>query len=117
MDTLNTRLQDYMKNARVVRFLNNVFEDPLQLDDNRTVNWPYEITADVTYSPGSENSTTKITLYLSDRLGGTTQYVANPKSGLTGTIPIDLIELLDPLFATFPDKPEPPVVPGEDPAP
>jgi hypothetical protein len=117
MDELAERLQDYLKNVRVVRFLNQVFEDPLKIDDTQTVNWPYEIVAEINYSPGSGDSSSMITHYLSERLGGTTQYIANPDSGLTGTIPIDLIELLDPLFATFPETPEPPAVPTPEPAP
>ncbi len=117
MKALSDRLENYMMNVRVVHYLNNVFKDPLQLDDNRTINWPYEIVANINYSPGSGDNSSKTTLYLSDRLGGTTQYIANPISGLTGTIPIDLIELLDPLFATFPEEPESPAVPGGEATP
>ena len=99
-------------NVRVTRLLDHVFADPIQLDAERELEWPYLISVDVKYptSSAEEQDTTEV-LYLSERLGGVTQYIGDPTSGLVGTLPVDLIEILDPLLAQFPELPEAPTPP------
>jgi hypothetical protein len=105
-------LRSIVRSTRVDRFLNKPFADPLLLDDEREITWAYLLEARVQFPSSPEDTTETVRLYLSERLGGTTQYIGDPVSGLVGTLPPALIEHLDPALADFP---EPPVLPPEEP--
>ena len=118
-------LLDYFANMRVGRFLSEPFADPLPLDADFAIEWPYLAEVLVTYPSTPSSEPEKFRLYLSPRLGGSTQYLGDPASGLVGTLPIEVIEALDPLLQSFPEDPgipEEPVpveseedlLPGED---
>jgi hypothetical protein len=95
----------YLKSTQVDRFLARKFSDPLQLDRSKTLPWTFKLIAEVVFDEGTLEEPEQIVLFLSDRLGGTTQYIGDPDSGLVGILPRDMIELLDPLMAEFPDDP------------
>jgi hypothetical protein len=109
-------LQSIVRSTRVERFLNKPFADPVPLGDGREIAWPYLLEASIQFPSSPEDATEIVRLYLSERLGGTTQYIGDPESGLVGTLSPDLIEQLDPLFADFPEAPVlPPEQPGQAP--
>lgn len=101
------RLADFMKNVRVERFISKPFAEPLPLDGERSIEWPYLLEARIRYPSGSSEKTESFTLYLSERLGGTIQYLGDPASGLVGTLPPPVIEALYRQLATFPETPPP----------
>ena len=109
-ERMSELLQAYLKVVKVERYLNQPFADPITLGGGQILQWPYILKATVSYASVSEDAPESVEFYLSERLGGTTQYLGDPNSGLVGTLPIDLIEGLDPLLAVFPDDP------GEAPA-
>ncbi len=98
-------LADFMKNIRVERFISEPFAEPLPLDDEKRIEWPYLLEARIRYPSGSSEKTESFTLYLSERLGGTTQYLGDPETGLVGTLPVSIIESLYDQLATFPETP------------
>ncbi|NDV62550.1 DUF4340 domain-containing protein [Puniceicoccales bacterium CK1056] len=99
-------LRDFVGTVRVDRFTNRPFSDPLVLADDRELEWKYIVEASVQYPSNPEDAET-IRLYLSERLGGTSQYIGDPESGLVGFLPIRMIEILDSFLAEYPDTPEP----------
>jgi hypothetical protein len=101
-------LRSIVRATRVERFLNKPFADPVALGGGDEIEWPYLLEGQIQFPSSPENATETIRLYLSDRLGGTTQYIGDPVSGLVGTLPPEQIEQLDPLFADFPVAPTPP---------
>lgn len=119
-NAVKAALRGFVENIRVERFSSRPFNDPLVLSDGKTIDWKYLLEASVQY-PSNPGETETIRLYLSERLGGTTQYVGDPQSGLVGFLPIPLIEILDDFLAEYPDVPEPPEEiiseEGMDPAP
>jgi hypothetical protein len=117
-------LKAYLKKVKVERYLNQPFADPVLIGGDQTMEWPYMLKAAVSYGSVSEEAPEAVEFYLSERLGGTTQYLGDPVSGLIGTLPIDVIERLDSFLVEFPDDPgeapqEPVIQPDlqEDPAP
>lgn len=100
-------LRAFIEETRVERYLNRPFSDPLAFSDGRTIDWKYLVEASVQY-PSNPGEVETIRLYLSERLGGTAQYVGDPLSGLTGFLPIPLIEILDGYLAEFPEAPPAP---------
>jgi hypothetical protein len=104
-EALESALGSYISEVKVNRFLDKPFADPIPLGEDRQVDWPYRLIALVAYpSPATEGPDT-YEFHISIRLGGTIQYIGDPQSGLVGTLPIDLIEALDPILATFPEDP------------
>ena len=113
-----TQLSRFLGNIRVERFHNQPFTDPLLVDDDRSIEWPYLISAEVSYPVPLDNGVSVIQLYLSERLGGSTQYLGDPETGLVGTLPYHLIEALDNLLARFPEDPgQPQIEAAEAPEP
>lgn len=110
--TLESDLRRFFRQVRVERFLNRPFQDPMPLGRDLEIDWPFILEARVSLPP--EGNPETIRLFLSERLGGTTQYVADPLSGLVGTLPIPLIEKLDPFLVRPPQNPAgpPPSSPG-----
>jgi hypothetical protein len=100
-----TTIRSYLKTVQVDRFLSKTFSNPLQLDRNTTLPWTFKLVADAVFDEATQEKPEQIVLYLTDRLGGTTQYIGDPASGLVGILPRDIIELLDPLMAEFPEDP------------
>lgn len=120
-EDVKAALLRFIEETRVERFLNRPFSDPLVLGDGKQLEWKYLLEAEVAY-PTTQNDSEVIWLFLSERLGGTTQYIGDPQSGLVGTLPVSLIELLDPFLTEFPEVPTPPqpqtvppVAPGPEP--
>lgn len=102
------RLKSYLRLTRVERFLTKPFADPLPLDADRQLDWPYRIEASRSFASSGSQEQAPLELFLSERLGGSTQYVGDPESGLVGILPAELVELLDPVLTEFPTPPEPP---------
>ncbi len=98
-------LRSYLRDIEVEGFINPPFSNPLRLDNNRTIEWPFQINCEIRYPESINGETTIQTLYLTERIGGTTQYVGDSETGLVGILPIDLIEVLEPLLVKFPDDP------------
>lgn len=98
-------LQAFVKSMRVEGFLNRPFSDPLVLGNGREMEWPYEVEARILYPVIVNNPEETVRFFLSERLGGTTQYIGDPQSGLVGILSASLIESLDPVFARFPGTP------------
>jgi hypothetical protein len=98
-------LEAYLREVRVERFLDQPFADPLVLDDTRKVEWPWFLEAKITRNGASTETSETLRFHISRRLGGTTQYLGDPSSGLVGTLPARVIEALDPLLARFPNPP------------
>jgi hypothetical protein len=98
-------LRSYLRDIEVEGFINPPFSNPLRLDNNRTIEWPFQINCEILYPESTTGETTIQTLYLTERIGGTTQYVGDSETGLVGILPIDLIEVLEPLLVKFPDDP------------
>lgn len=98
-------LRSLIRSTRVERFLNKPFADPVNLGDGKDLTWPYFLEARIHFPSAPEDATEIIRLYLSERLGGTTQYVGDPVSGLVGTLSPELIEQLDTALAAFPEAP------------
>jgi hypothetical protein len=112
---LREHLRAFFRDIRVERFLNRPFADPLPLDRDRQLDWPYQLDAQVSYPANPDRPPARIRLYLSRRLGGTAQYIGDPESGLVGTLPAQLIELLDAVLAEYPVSPDSPPAVIEDP--
>ena len=104
-EAATTTLKSYLKAVQVDRFLSKTFSTPLQLDRSTTLPWTFKLVADVVFDEATQEEPEQIVLFLTDRLGGTTQYIGDPASGLVGILPRDIIELLDPLMAEFPEDP------------
>lgn len=100
-----TTIKSYLKAVQVDRFFSRTFSNPLQLDRSTTLPWTFKLVADIVFDEATQAEPEQIVLFLTDRLGGTTQYIGDPVSGLVGIIPREIIELLDPLMAEFPDDP------------
>lgn len=100
-DELADALRRWMRRIEFERILPQPFSDPLQLDSERSIPWRYRINISYTVANGSEETF----ILLSERLGGGIQYVGDPTSGTVGMLPGDLIELLDPMLAEFPESP------------
>lgn len=113
-EVATTTISSYLKTVQVDGFLSKAFSDPLQIDRSTTLPWTYKLVAEIIFDEGTQDAPEQIVLYLTDRLGGTTQYIGDPDSGLVGILPRDIIELLDPLMAEYPDDPGLPT-PVEDP--
>lgn len=112
--SLEESLRAFVKTTQVERFLNQPFSDPQLLNDGSELSWPYLLEARVRYSPESTGPDGALRLFISERLGGTTQYVGDPESQLVGTLSIELIESLDPYLARYPETPDEfPVEEGE----
>ena len=106
-------LKSYLRDVEVARFLNQPFADPLRLDATTEMPWAYRLQAEAIEPTGAVADTPPVSLFLSERLGGTTQYVGYPPSGLVGVLPTEIIELLDTVLAEFPDDPGQPPVSAE----
>ncbi len=104
-DDLRAYLRSYLRAITVDQFIDKPFADPLRLDSESSIEWPYLIRAEVRYPAGSPAQAGTIELYLSKRLGGTMQYLGDPETGLVGSIPVPLIESLDSYLTTYPEDP------------
>jgi hypothetical protein len=113
-EELENALQDYFKAIRIEKYLNQTFADPIDLGGGRSIEWPYLLSATVTDTAPSADNPEVVVFHLSERLGGVTQYIGDPVTGLVGTLPVGLIEGLDAVLVTFPedpgDAPDPPVL-------
>lgn len=105
-----TTMQAYLRKVEVSSFIRSKFATPLQLSADRTLEWKYKLHGTLRYpaAAGGETREQKLTLYLSERVGGTTQYIGDAENGLVGILPPDVIEALDPLLVEFPADPGPP---------
>lgn len=101
---LMTVLRDYFREIRFERFLNRPFTDPYERDATTVIDWPYLLEAEVRYPSMTGDESQAVRIFLSERLGGTTQYAGDPESGLVGVLPLELIEALDSRLAEFPDS-------------
>jgi hypothetical protein len=108
-------LRSIVRLTRVERFLNKPFSDPVDLGGGQDLTWPWLLEAQIQFPSAPEDSTETIRLYLSERLGGTSQYIGDPASGLVGTLSPNLIEQLDTALAEFPEVPILPPETIEDP--
>lgn len=108
-------LSELLRATRVDRFLPGSFADPYPLDAQTSMDWAYELTASVnTPQSAAGDPPQQIRLLLGPRLGGTTQHLGDPQSGLVGILPPEWIEALDPLLVRFPEPfPSPPEHPAE----
>lgn len=104
-------IKAYLRSVQVQRFLNTRFSDPLKLDNESTLEWSYMLRAKVTYPEATTAGKNDQLLYLTERIGGTTQYVGDPETGLIGVLPPDLIEVLEPLMVEYPAAPDAPPAP------
>ncbi len=86
----------------VDRFVADEFTDPLQLDRQRTLPWAFLVEADVQLPGGEDKPPEARRYYLSERLGGTTQYAGSPALDLTFLLPQDLIDALHPVLFNRP---------------
>lgn len=98
-------LRSFVRRSRVERFLGEAFSDPLVSGSDRTIEWPYLLEAEVTNPSSGDAGPKTVRTYLSERLGGTAQFMGDPESGLVGTLPIELIEILDSVLAEYPELP------------
>lgn len=101
MDTA-TALRSLIRETRVERFPGIPFSDPMPSPEGDPVQWPYLLSAEIQFSSLGEASRKEWKLYLSERMGGSRQYVGDPETGLVGTLPTVIIEALDPVMAAFP---------------
>lgn len=108
-------LIDAFRRFPVERFVAADFSDPLILGPERTIPWKFAIEAEV-IRPGRENSEPEVLrYYLSERLGGATQYAGSSAHGLTFVLPRELIDALHPvLFNRPPPSPEAASGPDEE---
>jgi hypothetical protein len=104
-DEIRDALRSFLREIRVERFLNRPFADPLPLDQDRQVEWPYLLEGLVSYPEDPDREPARIRLFVSERLGGTTHYIGDPESGLAGTLPHRLIEVLEMVLARYPEEP------------
>ncbi|MGC9449840.1 MAG: DUF4340 domain-containing protein [Oceanipulchritudo sp.] len=114
--SIRETLSAYLHAVEVESYLDSFFSDPLRAGGDRLIEWPWLLEADVTHSQASttaEGTEQKVRFHISRRLGGTTQYIGDPASGLVGKLPVDIIECLDPLLVRFPENPGPPPETGE----
>ena len=97
-------LEAYVKNIEIGRFHTRPFADPLPLGGNKTAPWEYQLVLRF-----NSSSASKKVFYISDRIGGQTQYIGDPDNGLVGTLPYQLIEKIDPLLIKIPLDPGNPI--------
>lgn len=102
---IRSQLAAFLRQTRVDRFINQPFSDPLKLDAVTDVPWGFDLTADVRYPTAEADASPQISFTLSKRLGGSRQYLGDPRFGIVGTLPDPLIELLDPILVRFPEDP------------
>jgi hypothetical protein len=69
------------------------------------VEWFYLFEGLVSYPEDPDREPARIRLFVSERLGGTTHYIGDPESGLAGTLPHRLIEVLEMVLARYPEEP------------
>jgi hypothetical protein len=98
-------LEEYLHTFRVESFISQPFEDPLPLGREQLIEWPYTLETEFELQSATAVDADKRTLHFSVRLGGATQYVGDPQSTLVGRLPAEIIEVLDPLLARFPEEP------------
>ncbi|MEX0330918.1 MAG: DUF4340 domain-containing protein [Puniceicoccaceae bacterium] len=98
-------LTGYIRNVKVARFLDVPFSDPLQLGDSRIIDWTYSLVATVDFGASPTLEVEGLEFLVSDRLGGSTQYLARAGTGEIGTLPANVIEALDSALASFPEDP------------
>lgn len=108
------QLHQLARNLELERLHHRPFSDPMRLDSQTDVSWDYLIEIAIVNENGTPPNVRTETLFLTQRLGGTTQFLGDPISGLVGTIDNDLIDALDPILARFPEAaPEEPVFPSD----
>jgi hypothetical protein len=100
-EDVEAELLRFMQDPELQRFQRQPFADPQPLDNESTFTWPYLLEAALR-QPDDPSSSRTLQLYLSERMGGTTQYAGHPESGLVGTLTPPVIEALDSLLARFP---------------
>ena len=86
----------------------------MKLSSDRIVDWKYALSAVLDYPERLATGVPReevLTVYLTERIGGTTQYIGDDESGLVGTLPADVIEVLEPLLVDFPQDPGSPPAP------
>ncbi|MGA1205466.1 MAG: DUF4340 domain-containing protein [Opitutales bacterium] len=98
-------MMGYLRDVEVDRYLRNPFADPLQLDTQTLVEWPFLLQATISYPQGGPVAQQEWIFHLTSRLGGRAQYIGDADSGLIGILPVDIIEKLDPFLADFPEDP------------
>lgn len=86
----------------VERFISEDFTNPLQLDAETQLEWRFVIEADIQLN-GATSAETK-RYYLTERLGGRTQFAGSEALNLVFVLPLDLI---DPLHSILFDRPRP----------
>jgi len=100
-DTAEIRaaLEALVRETRVARYHQASFEDPLALDRERELEWTLAVKARYILPGADPESPSESVFYLTDRIGGTTQFIGFPEMEMTGFLPQKLIELLEPVRA------------------
>jgi hypothetical protein len=111
-EAILAQLKDWFRTLRVARYLDRPFTRPLALDEDTFVPWTFRVEADL-----SGTTPDRQVIYLSRRLGGSVQYLADPLSNTVAFLPISLIQALEPLLQELPQEPELIVPPDPTPVP
>lgn len=86
-----------LRNLRVHRYLQDTFSSPFEMDD-KTIEFPYLLEADLLLVGGDSPQTTQLRLLLSDRLGGQTLIVGSRELEVVFAARQALIDALAPLL-------------------
>jgi len=108
-EDLLERIADYLRTTRVDRYYKREFSDPLPLDSTENIEWLYLMEARIVYPSSPSETDEFVRLFLTSRIGGITQYIGDPSTGLVGTLPMPLLDALDPVLSQNPEEPETPV--------
>jgi len=94
----------FFQETRFKDFVQENFTGSVQLDAETPVPFLFALSADIKL-PGSNDPATKRTFLLSPRIGGGTQFIADPQTRLVGILPDFLLDAIDPVLPETPRQP------------
>ena len=74
------KIRAYLAKVDVQRFINTAFSDPLNLGEDNSLDWEYLLKATIQYPEATGGTVSEMVLYLTERVGGSTQYINDNNS-------------------------------------
>ena len=115
-DSLRGKIREWTRDLTVERHVPLSFSKPLQLDEDRRLEWKYRLVLHLA-NGSAEDAPEPVSFLLTEPVGGGRQYIADPGTGEVGLLPPAIFRALSPVLAAFPKEPPSPPETGEPEAP
>lgn len=110
-------LRKELQSIRVQQFLRQPFTKPLQLDEDLSLPWQYQLEVDTAPANDPQANPTRHRFLLTPSLGSSLQYLADPTSERVAIPQNSFLQALRPFILRFPQPPASPTSTSDPPTP